>query len=109
MICAIVTIALSIIGFNFLAKAESNPCNDTLYLELKAKDVNKMTDREYEVFKTRDSACQDYQRKGPAEEAQAKAAESTAKSSESMHNAISAATIGYVILMGVLVLVLLGA
>ena len=37
-----------------------NPCEDSVYLELKKMDLNKMTDREYELYKQKDQACNEY-------------------------------------------------
>lgn len=39
-----------------------NPCNDSLYVELKKIPLDDMSNREYEVFKQKDQACQEFQR-----------------------------------------------
>ena len=36
------------------------PCKDALYLELKTKKIDSMTDREYEYFLIKDKQCHDY-------------------------------------------------
>jgi hypothetical protein len=47
----------------------AGPCADSLYQELKKKDVNKMTEREFAIFQERDRACAVYQRGGRDESA----------------------------------------
>lgn len=37
-----------------------NPCKDEMYLKLKKMDINEMSDREYEIFKQKDKACNEY-------------------------------------------------
>lgn len=37
------------------------PCGDALYLELKEKPLDEMTDREHEYFTRKDEACTEYQ------------------------------------------------
>jgi hypothetical protein len=56
-------ISLGLVGFAFTAdtQADENPCKDATYLTLKAKDVNILTQREYDVFKIKDTACIQYQ------------------------------------------------
>lgn len=34
-----------------------NPCNDSLYISLKQRDINELTDREYQYFVTKDKEC----------------------------------------------------
>lgn len=41
-------------------ETEDNPCKDTRYLELKDKDLNTLSAREYEVFKSKDETCNQY-------------------------------------------------
>lgn len=40
---------------------ESDPCNNVNYIELKGKDVNTMSQREYDLFTRKDMACTQYQ------------------------------------------------
>ncbi len=40
---------------------KSNPCNDSTYLKLKAKPLEQLSDREFEMLKIREKACNDYQ------------------------------------------------
>lgn len=42
------------------AETKDNPCQDSIYLELKEKKLDVMTDREYEIFKQKDAACSSY-------------------------------------------------
>jgi hypothetical protein len=39
-----------------------SPCADSLYQVLRGKPLNELTEREYEYFKQRETACTDYQR-----------------------------------------------
>lgn len=39
-----------------------NPCEDEVYLELKEIEIDKMSDRQFEVYKQKDQACQEYQK-----------------------------------------------
>lgn len=48
--------------------AES-PCNDSLYVQLKEKALEDMTEREYEYFMRKDQECSDYQRTQLTEQA----------------------------------------
>lgn len=40
----------------------TDPCLDRQYLELKARDLDEMTEREYAYFMQRDQACTEYRR-----------------------------------------------
>jgi len=40
--------------------ANSSPCDDELYVELKKKNINEMSDREYEYFINKDKQCNEY-------------------------------------------------
>ena len=51
-------ILLLIVGCVF---AQDSPCQDETYLELKKKNLDKMSDREYEYFKRKDTACEKWQ------------------------------------------------
>jgi hypothetical protein len=39
----------------------NNPCRDAQYIALKEKEVEQMSDREYQLFLQRDQACTQYQ------------------------------------------------
>ena len=39
---------------------ESSPCGDETYLELKKKKLDKMSEREYQYFTTKDTACEQW-------------------------------------------------
>ena len=39
-----------------------SPCDETLYLELKKKPLNDMSQREYEYFQQKDKECAEYRR-----------------------------------------------
>lgn len=67
-----------------------NPCKDSLYLELKKKDLDEMSEREYEVFKQKDKACQDYMNTVTA-------TEPANKNAESIDRATNAATTYYIV------------
>jgi len=41
---------------------DGSPCTDPLYVDLKGKSLEKMTDREYEYFRTKDAECTEFQR-----------------------------------------------
>lgn len=41
-------------------KTANNPCSDPQYLELKKKEINAMSDREYDYFKTKSLECSNY-------------------------------------------------
>ena len=43
-----------------LFSQESSPCEDELYLELKKKKLDDMSDREYEYFREKDKECWDF-------------------------------------------------
>jgi hypothetical protein len=40
----------------------NNPCRDSLFLALRAKPLEKLTEREFEMLKIREQACADYQK-----------------------------------------------
>ena len=39
----------------------SNPCSDRIFLELKEKKINNMSNREYQYFMQMSNACLEYQ------------------------------------------------
>ena len=39
---------------------ESSPCEDETYLELKKKQLDEMSEREYQYFTTKDTACEQW-------------------------------------------------
>ncbi|MDT8325498.1 MAG: hypothetical protein RRA94_15395 [Bacteroidota bacterium] len=41
---------------------KDSPCNDPQYLELKEKPIGDMTEREYEYFRDKESACDEYKK-----------------------------------------------
>jgi hypothetical protein len=41
-------------------ETDDNPCNDAKYLELQGKDINALSSREYDLFKSKDEACNQY-------------------------------------------------
>lgn len=67
-----------------------NPCKDSLYLKLKKMPLDEMSERQYEVFKQKDKACQEYmntvQQTQPAKQ-----------SAEAAERATKAATTYYII------------
>ncbi|MBI4081897.1 MAG: hypothetical protein HY423_04730 [Candidatus Lambdaproteobacteria bacterium] len=78
--------------------AQDNPCQDPLYLELKGKKIDELSQREFDIFKAKDTACTQQQRSSRTEEAQT-----------GMQAAVTAAQWIYVLIGGLLLLVLLGA
>ena len=42
------------------AKKYDNPCKDKRYLKLKAKDIDELSKREYDLFKDMHKSCNDY-------------------------------------------------
>ena len=40
--------------------SNASPCDDELYLELKNKNINQMSDREYEYFTNKDKQCNEH-------------------------------------------------
>jgi hypothetical protein len=46
---------------NTSANEIDNPCEDKIFLELKEKKLDDMTDREYEYFKQKSTECAIYQ------------------------------------------------
>lgn len=48
-----------------------SPCSDSLYLALKARPLESLTDREYSYFADHDNACMEYQRTAKESEAAA--------------------------------------
>jgi|GEM_PF-3427720 len=48
-------------GLSIAAReTEENPCQDRKYLELKEKDINSLSTREYDLFKSKDETCNQY-------------------------------------------------
>ena len=43
-----------------LFSQESSPCDDETYLELKKKKLDEMSDREYQYFTTKETACEQW-------------------------------------------------
>lgn len=76
--------------FSSLALKLNNPCEDSLYVELKKKSLDEMSDREYEVFKQKDKACNEYLNTVRNTEAQK-------QNAETLEKANNAATTYYVI------------
>ena len=52
-------VVIFLLGFCILF-SNSSPCDDELYLKLKKKDINQMSDREYEYFINKDKQCNEY-------------------------------------------------
>jgi len=44
------------------APIAESPCTDSLYLSLKSKSLESMTEREYQYFIQKDAACSEFQR-----------------------------------------------
>lgn len=42
-------------------ESDESPCKESMYLAMKAKNIDALSPREYEVFKTKDAACLQYQ------------------------------------------------
>ena len=40
--------------------AQESPCEDETYLELKKKQLDEMSEREYQYFTTKDAACEQW-------------------------------------------------
>ena len=55
-----ILLSLLIFATPILAQELENPCEDTTYLELKNKTLSEMTDREYEYFMQKDTACEQW-------------------------------------------------
>ena len=47
-------------AFTGAAIAQTNACDDPVYLRLQEKDLDAMSEREYEVFREKSTACTDY-------------------------------------------------
>lgn len=41
---------------------KDSPCKDPRYVELKEKDISEMSEREYEYFKGKERACDEYKK-----------------------------------------------
>lgn len=61
-----------------------NPCEDELYLELREIDLEEMSDRQFEVFREKDKACQEYQNLARAQQAEEKNAATLERSSNNL-------------------------
>lgn len=59
-----------------------NPCKDEMYLKLKEIDINEMTDREFEIFKQKDQACNEFLKAQEETAAEKKNAETLKKSTD---------------------------
>ena len=46
--------------FSFIFSNDSNPCEDAKYLNLKEKELDNMSEREYEYFLNKDKQCNQY-------------------------------------------------
>lgn len=75
----------------------NNPCNDEIYLKLKEMNIDQMSDREFEIFKEKDKACNEFQKTRMTLEPENKTA-------ESLQRAAKAGEV-YIILAGIGVLV----
>ena len=51
---------LSFLIFTTPLLAQVNPCEDETYLELKKEKLDKMSEREYQYFTTKDTACEQW-------------------------------------------------
>lgn len=58
----------------------SDPCLDPRYVELRTKELEDMTEREYEYFRQRDASCVEYRRQQELTGQQAAAANRAANS-----------------------------
>lgn len=64
-----------------------NPCEDEVYLELKKKGINNLSEREFEIFKQKDQACNTYKTTERMNEATASSMENLDKQMDT-YNAI---------------------
>lgn len=74
-----------------------NPCEDEVYLKLKKMEIDDMSDREFEIFKEKDRACNDYQQNQIFLEPENKRAESIEKAANAGQAYLIIAGIGLVI------------
>lgn len=81
-------------------KMNAGPCADPLYLKLKKKEIEAMTDREFEIFKTQSEACSQYQASVASTSGESDTAEAIRKAS---HSYVSAILLISVISLGVYV------
>jgi hypothetical protein len=56
-----VALAIFISGCYYPPVVATSPCRDAKFLELKAKDINTLTDREYDYLKTKSAECDQFQ------------------------------------------------
>lgn len=61
-----------------------NPCQDSLYLELKEIPLDEMSDRQFEIFSQKDKACQEYQNLVESLEPQHRSADAVDRSMDAM-------------------------
>ena len=74
----------------------TDPCQDSLYLELKTIPIDEMSDRQFEIFKQKDAACQDYQKTQATVEPANRTAEAAEKAVDSYNAWIWISIIGSV-------------
>ena len=64
MIIMIITTLVFLLSVNLIAQnnQQYNPCRDKKYLELKEKDLDSMSTREFEYFILKEKECSEYRR-----------------------------------------------
>jgi hypothetical protein len=83
-----------------LAKYElllANPCEDEIYLELKKINIDEMSERQFEIFKEKDKACNEYQKTQIELEPENKTAASMEKAANAGQAYLIIAGIGLII------------
>ena len=54
---------IALISFMVIGFAQNNPCEDERYVELKKKNLDDMSDREYDYFNRKEAECSEYKKK----------------------------------------------
>lgn len=62
-----------------------NPCEDSVYKELQKMDIDEMSERQFEIYKQKDEACNEYMKTDRAMEASDRTAASVEKSMDSLN------------------------
>lgn len=71
------------------APVHENPCTDSLYVALKSKSLDEMSEREYEYFMRKDADCSEYQRSRMMTHPAEKSAEAAEKAVQSNTRALT--------------------
>ena len=88
--------------------AQDSPCEDKTYLELKKKQLDEMSEREYQYFTTKDTACvqwklnqQDLSKTAVVAEAGTKKAETEAEAKKQIVSVIVSGIVTAILFIGI--------